>query len=810
MLYDLVIEAASWHSGAHRLLTSRSHLVPGLAAACLKELRIGTPPAAWADAAVAAVRLMSDHEYEEDRPVRALQRALAGLSAEDLERAFWAESALLERFRAGENAWSRYCELVHRGAISVDPERDRGWVMAVVADRERSEVERHIALYIALHRISPGRPGDDDYWDGLSVSVADNVPLANELALALKPRAVDPEEIERERKRCRRKAARYRKAAKDRKSWENFRLWILTDPEAAFAESVSHNTCWNLWKGMRRGQELREEGWDRAFIETHFNPEIANRLRQALMRHWRDVTPPLEYERPPGERGTVYLNWHFALAGVYAEAEEPSWTRRLSSDEAAKAARIAARKLNGIPAWLASLAAVHPETVERTLGPDLSAQLQGGAGWSDYLQALRDCAPELRALFVPRIKAWLFGAFEESRATDGNKDFANLLRQAILVLLAHDDPIINSCLEKLAADALLGPIEHACAITWAQTLLHLNPERGTFILEQLFGGEPAPSQVLKETWIAAIFGDRHERGIPIDFASEHFTPDILLRLVLLAYAQVQVADDVHHEGTYSPDTRDDAQTGRNAILSALLEREGLEAWHAKLRLAEHPLLAHFRDRALTLAREKSASEADHLRFTEIEVERIVARLEAPPKTREDMAALLADRLDDIEEFLLTDTSPRELWAGIERENLLRREVARELDRMSNGLYVVTQESVTADEKETDIRLVSAGADQEGVIELKRAEGFSGGVLLKTIFDQLVQKYLAPPNRRAGLLVISVATKSHFEHPETGARMTPGEFLSALKEEAKRVETHLGHEICIDVRLLDLRPRLNAG
>ncbi len=809
VLHDLTIEAASWHPNAHRLLTNRSYLVPGLAAACLKELSIGTPSVGWMDAAVAAVRLISDREYDEDRPVGALRQALAGLSADDRAQAFWADNALLERFRAREEPLSRYHKLVYHGVISVDPELDRGWVTAAVADRERPETERHVALYVALRQTSPDISGNDNYWADLSAGVADNATLAKELASALEPRVSDPHEIEWMRESRRDKAAKKRKAAKDRKSWEDFQLWILSDPEAAFAETVSHNTCWNLWTGMRRGQEFREEGWDRAFIETHFSQEVTDRLRQAMMRHWREEHPPLQYELPPEERGIFYYSWRFALAGVYAEAEDPNWAQSLSSEEAAKAARIAKQKLNGLPAWLATLAAVHPETVERTLGPDLSSQLRSGSGWSDYLQALRDSTPELLALFVPRIRAWVEEVYDGDEVADAGKDFANLLRQSILVLLAHDDWSTNSFLEGLAADALLGPIEHPCAITWAQTLLRLNPERGTLDLERLFEREPAPDKALKESWIAAIFGDRHARGVPVDFGSERFTPHILLRLVLLAYAQVQVADDIHHEGTFSPDTRDDAQTGRGAILGALLEREGQEAWLAKLRLADDPLLARFRDRAIAIALEKSASEADRARFTEAEVAGIVARFEAPPKTREDMASLLANRLDDIEELLLADTSPRELWAKIDQEHLLRREMARELTRMSNGLYVVSQESVTADEKETDIRLVSTGCDQEGVIELKRAEGFSGRVLLDTIFDQLVQKYLAPHNRRAGLLVISVATKRYFEHPETGEKLSPEEFLAALKAEAARIEQRLAHEISIDVRLLDLRPRLKA-
>ena len=50
-------------------------------------------------------------------------------------------------------------------------------------------------------------------------------------------------------------------------------------------------------------------------------------------------------------------------------------------------------------------------------------------------------------------------------------------------------------------------------------------------------------------------------------------------------------------------------------------------------------------------------------------------------------------------FLLRDTSPREAWAGITVEKVLRREIARALDHSANGLYIIDQEAVTADEKE---------------------------------------------------------------------------------------------------------------
>src|SRR6476659_452923 len=54
-----------------------------------------------------------------------------------------------------------------------------------------------------------------------------------------------------------------------------------------------------------------------------------------------------------------------------------------------------------------------------------------------------------------------------------------------------------------------------------------------------------------------------------------------------------------------------------------------------------------------------------------------------------------------------------------------------------GAYTVDQEAVTADEKETDIRLRSTVSSQQGTIELKLADERSGRDLFDTLRDQLL-------------------------------------------------------------------------
>jgi len=115
--------------------------------------------------------------------------------------------------------------------------------------------------------------------------------------------------------------------------------------------------------------------------------------------------------------------------------------------------------------------------------------------------------------------------------------------------------------------------------------------------------------------------------------------------------------------------RDNAERGRNAVLNALLAATGTEGWAAKLEMANDPLFAHFKDRALALAQEKAAEEADSVALSEAEFTVLDKSGEAPPSTRDAMFAVMRDRLDDIDDLLLQDESPREAWAHIADEHV---------------------------------------------------------------------------------------------------------------------------------------------
>jgi hypothetical protein len=502
------------------------------------------------------------------------------------------------------------------------------------------------------------------------------------------------------------------------------------------------------------------------------------------------------------------VRWQLGLAAIYAEAEDPKWATKLTDEEARLASRFAPIELNGFPSWLDALVRAHPSAVDETLGNELSIALRETGNDSDptiFLQNIRHASPQVAALFIPRIKAWLDQVL--SHHTDASANAR--ISQAVDILMRSDDVALRKFLEETAEKTLSTGLNSPAAKIWLPVLMQMSAEAGVTALETGLRSVPRSARGPAVEWFSVLFGGDHT-GMSIDLRRPDFTPRLLLRLLRLAYEHVRIADDVHHEDSYSPDDRDHAEQGRNFILSALLATTGAEGWAVKLEMAEDPLFAHFKDRVIAIARERAAEEADGAASSEADVVALDTYGEVPPTTRDAIFAIMRDRLDDIDDLLLQDVSPRELWATIDDERIMRRALARELRNTANHMYTVDQEGVTADEKETDIRMRATRSDQQAVIELKiGGKPRSAADLCATIKDQLVNKYMAADECRAGCLLITTNSNKRWSHPHKRQRLDFASLIAILNEEADRLALELGGSVRLVVKGLDLRPRLTT-
>nr|WP_314256754.1 hypothetical protein [uncultured Devosia sp.] len=804
LLTKLVAESVSWKRDRHpRFRAGRQDLLPALLASCVRQMHEGVPASTWSDSARLALRFGKDRSGTET-PRKALHSAIAAQTPAERERGFWNDVAWFESVHKAEDAWDRLYELAGFDAIPFIIE-DWPWILARLADPETPTSHREMMLWSATSAIAP-RPNDADAADLLPL-VADCGPLAEILCRRLEPHPDREKHAEQERQLA---EERIKQAETDRikhSAW--MRLWeaVAENPDALFDESRGKHTAWDIWRVMSHAERSSAEaGWNRSFIERHFGIPVADRMRSAISSLWRKGTPKLKSERPPEERSYYYNSWVFGLAGLAAEAEDLAWATKLSETDAKTAARFAAVNLNGFPPWLESLIASHEGIVDAVLGSELTFALENGGTGNDFriLSDVKHASPAIKSFFRPRIRTWLecdlITAPEPTRSDDRRHD-------AVSVLLSVGDVADLSFLGEAASDRLQTGAAATDRAFWISVLFRIDVVAAVEALEGILSDVTPSKNGPAIDFFATLFG-RFTGSSLVNPKSPAFTPDLLLRLLIIAYRHVAPKNDEVHESNFTPNKRDDAEQGRNTLLTALIDSEGQAAWDAKMKMLADPLFAHFADRGRALAEERASEEADRIPMSEAAFVQLDRVGETAPTTTESMFAMLRDRLDDLDDFLLQDVSPLENWAAIQDERVLRRALADAMKRESRGMYTVDQEGVTADEKETDVRLRSTSGDLQATIELKVGEKKrSAGELRKALHDQLLVKYMAAESCRVGCLMISVNSDRSWSHPETKRRMDLNGLIAFLNADAERLMRERGGTIRIMAKGLDLRSRL---
>lgn len=808
-LTALVEDGQSWDEQKWpHLRTSRHFVVPALAATCGRLFERGVRTPELLRSAIIAYRL-TDRDSSSRESRKGLRDVFTSAAGDLREALFLADDAFLQSVKAEADAFNRYYRVAgHDGTIVPDLALDAEWLTARLSDSSIPTDQRAVVLE-ALIRM-PGDATREEHLAALRTLVSDLPDLVAVLDELAKPRKQSAVVAKWEREDVKRKRQQERRDAKARASWMAFWKEIGTKPDSVFADDKAEGTTWNLWRAMERsGDDSRESGWNRRFIERHFGKDVADRIRLAFMEFWRGDRPTLRSERADEKKNTYLTRWQLGLAAIHAEAEDPAWASKLTPDEARLALRFVPIQLNGFPAWLEALAVAHPSAVGGVLGQELSAELaEPPTRYSSMLQNVRGASPALAANFLPVLQHWLASGPWRNGSAEQQTEHHSRLGQVLSILIHQADATITATVRALAESELSARPNGPLARLWLSTLMRLDPPAGVDALEKTL----APIQPAKFgegiAWFSSLFG-RHfdNEGVPL--STPGFTPELLLRLTRLAYHHVALEQDMaRREGTFTPNARDDAEHARNAVLSALLATEGQAGWEAKLAIVDDPLFAHLKDRIAAIARQSAAEEADTTALDEGQVVALEKFLELAPATRNDMFALMKDRLDDLEDELVRDESPRASWALIDDETTMRQVIALRLRDRANNRYKVNQEAVTAEGKETDIRMASVASDQEAVIELKVGEKpRSAADLRGAIKDQLVTKYMAPESRRAGCFMVTCKGKRRWDHPDTGAELDLTGLVAMLNEECARLEEQMGSSVRLVARGLNLSPRL---
>lgn len=777
---------------------------------CIRLLELGSASETLIEASVLATR-SADTSYGAGKGKTELRSLLDELPVHWRRRVFEADLGCVESLGGDHTARYRLNRIIYEGALNYTLERDHQWAFAALADTKTSDEHRAVLLHLVAHLYALERSFDDS-MEALRQAVNDSTALTDELSSIVEANKPNAEILKMQEEQRKREERHAMKRADEQNAWRQFLREVADQPALALAPGRMSSTIWNLWLVMRKVDRAGGEGrWDRAFLSTHFGVEVTDRLRCSLMAYWRSMRPTIRSERRLGEKNTYLVVWRIGLVGIYAEAEDPMWATKLSQDEAELATRYALLELNGLPGWLGSLVRAHPAAVEAVIAADFLDELLdpgGDSGWhSMVLQSLRSSAQDVAQIILPRLVGWLESSGLALMQLPHSLSNEQKLSQVIRVLLAHAGPEITGPLEDLAAEQVTAANTDPYLLFWLPVLFSLAPRRAVEMMLPILAKLPVEQDGTAVRIIGALFNERTGNGLT--HRATELLPVELLQLTLEVHRHVRPNDDLVHESVYSPGSRDHAEDGRRYIFDALMKARGTEALNAKLALAVDPLFEHLKDRIAALAHERLAEEIDSSTWEPKEIATLWSDKELSPKTATDMAQLLVDRLDDLQELMLRDTGPRAAWAALDDENKLRTAIARELEVAARGAYTVDQEAVTVDGKETDIRL-RAVSGYQATIELKVGEkDRSARELCETIKEQLVKKYMAHREARTGCLVVTVSDPArNWQHPETGARINRVELQELLQSRADAEQRELGGEARVLARVLDLVPRLS--
>ena len=780
------------------------HLAPGLALLCTRRWQSGSLSDTVMDAlawASVVARRAGERTIGSDDLLKALFAELTADNERRL-RAFQAEV----RFHVERNPDAKPDggRLFYRADVGVRPE-DLPGLLELLNQRTNSSL-REAALNACLSLSYVSGSADAEVLAQIGARVRDDEKLMAEFERRTAPQEPNPKWEEMEAKRRTREGRDKRREYRVRHSWKLWRKKVLATPDWAFSDEEVRRTTRNLfrWLEARAPSRNRYDVWDHAALADVFDERIALRATDAFKQVWRAFPFIPEIRRAPEERNSMRYIWMEGLVGLTAESLEAGWTDRLSAEEASFAVDYMSAELNGFTKWAGDLVGRYGVLIEERVGADLEADW-ARIGRGPHLGVVQDIAYadiRIKELLAPRLLR-LLQKWTPPDDIEHKRQSRHALDQALSVVAeaggtSKQAALVGLCAERYA-DAPFGPL----SLAWLSALFRASPNMATEAFEAALS-QPLPegAEVGPIASFASLFG-RH--GVAVRLSDRDEQARLLGRLLRLSYEHVRIGDDQHHEGSYSPNTRDDAQHARSMLFSALLETPGYAAWKEIQSLAPNPLFAHFADRIRLLARRRAAEDAEPAAAKPEDVQRLGAEQELPAMDDAALHRIMMDRLSDLAiEIRDDDFTDRRTLMQIGHEAEMQRTLARRLRDARRGAYTVSREEEAADAKRTDIRLTAVYGGK-ATIEVKIGDDRNSLSDLETALkDQLLGQYLRAEGGRSGCLLITTNGDRSVWRSQSGDVFDFDQMIARLRTEAHE----LGH--AHDVRLSVFGLKLHEG
>jgi len=549
------------------------------------------------------------------------------------------------------------------------------------------------------------------------------------------------------------------------------------------------------------GRRNSSTGANWAALIPEFGDNVARAYRDAATAHWRYYVPALKSEG--GDTNTVPYELLFAMAGLDIEAKEnEGFPSCLTDGEVHQALRYMIWELNGLPKWLEKLYLTFPARVQDAFLKELFWELlhTPADGPAYYLlQKIAMLAPWAHPHLAPALLDWM----EKNEILN-----AELLRYSLLILRCgsvHSDTLIGLVKSKISQ----GVVKEQLA-TWYALWVDLDAEDAIPALKDWLAGiefEKAATEA--QLFITKLMGSRYTKVLSYS-NGERFSVKQLKTLYLLMLHYIQVQDDIEraNKGVYSPELRDDAQDGRNALFNRLSAISGKEAYVALTELSdEHPVIAS-RSWMRELAYKRAEEDANLEAWSAQQMRDYAKDQMSTPATHRQLYDLTVNRLIDLKSWIEGgNDSPYRTWQRVEGETEMRNLVTGWLNQNASGRYSCAQENELSNRQRPDIWTLHPLIPSPVPVELKLLDNWSGPELCERLRNQLAGDYLREEAAGCGIMLLVWTGKSSQAHWQIDSHNVPvSGVVGALKSYWNSIASDYPSVAAIDIIMIDLNVR----
>jgi hypothetical protein len=677
-------------------------------------------------------------------------------------------------------------------------EPDRAWLEQ--SAKGPDEVRSRIA-FAALIALAEEGPKPAEALADLSRRYAGNAILIADLNAYLAPRPDPPEIVEYRAQQEARAVAMAKAETMNHQAWREVHKVVVGDPDRLKDESRFH--AWpdfkplvslTNWLACGSEKDPLKAVLTYRDLESAFSPAVAEAYAAGMVRFWR-VAVPKGVKQSEG-RTTRPWSVVVAMAGLALDAATtPDWIGTLDPDLARRAVRHAFLSAMGLPDWLDALLQVYPSAVEPFVVKGLQQE------WAMPTPAFTPLLYRAGANLpmTPGVQRALLRLIEKTPSPDAERlEQIRKILPRLTLTPAKRRALAKDTRARLQAAQVAGDWDGA--MRRVPILFILDSRAAVAALPGLLAAPPkGERQARAEAALGALFGMARGRVWGLRTLPE----DLLANLLRLAYFYVRPEDDRHHDGHYESDGRDEAETARNELLGALMDKPGERAYLLMRQLLAEDAFGVSTPRLHRLAQQMAETASEGGAWDAAAVVRFEANYIEPVTTGERLFALVCELIEDIDNGLRgEDVSARELLLTAKDEHAVQSWLASELKQRAQGRFTVPIEAEAPARDRLDIIVVANGGAAEVAVEMKHGGmAWTLSQLKGSLSNQLARRYLKSRTRRHGVFVVSNHRPRRWKDEE-GVQIGFAQLIRRLQAHAEGLTANSSGPIHVAVRGAD--------